>query len=460
MRDKPIFRTEGELGVLLDTRSLDALLSSGGGRPALRLLEYHSSSPYEFTRSPFRTGHAELDRVVAFDWKYDAANLVNGLEIKRPHTTRTIALTSDTSGLFGLVLMYGRTVFGKDSLDDAEREAILLVLVGRALSDRDLPCLLVTANAPILRHRLILENKVGGQGLTSPFIVTAEEALEILDLYAKFQGRHLIGPSTSASKWYWYWLMFRNLVPHHRVGNQFQNAFASRFGFLLMSLDEIGFRYYAPATNTAMTDTVYHFNYGITLTTGIFDSLALIAKERLGIKLEDDRPERTSLNPRSGKEFLQALEKKNTALRKHINDFVVFIQLIYGLRELVVHRGMLEEAAFEHANDKWKANLLRIDDQTFQLIRQVKDKPTPYEPFTMWGTYTAAGDGFLEPFHFTRSATPVLAAFSDRFLDLLGYGNFLVELEAAKPDPSDPFRENMQLFQEKGLRSVENRGDK
>ncbi len=452
MRDREILRNEGNLCVLLDSRSFEAFLNSGS-QHALRLIRYHWTSPFEFVRSPFQTSDEDLERVAAFEWRHDKRGLIDGIRIERRRLTSKISLTSDSQSLYVYVQIIGRTELGKENLSEAEKEAILLVIVGEALGRREAPVVLVTDNSSLLKHRMLLESRFGRLGQTSPFIVTVKEALEILDLYAKYQNKHLIASYESTSKWFWYWLSFRSKIPHYQVRGPIQNALAGRYVFLLMSIDEMGFQYYSRANNSAMMNIVYHFNYAITLITGIFDSLALTAQERLRLRFENDnRPERTSLNPSAGKDFLKALRKKNGPLRDHINDYVLFIKLIYDLREKVIHREMLEETGFEDMNERWRANLLRIDQEAYNLIRQVGDQRMPYEPFTRWGTHSIHSDWFLEPFHFGKEAVETLGAFCDRFLELLGYGDFLKELEESG---ADTFLEDMQRFRDSGLRSLE-----
>jgi hypothetical protein len=46
---------------------------------------------------------------------------------------------------------------------------------------------------------------------------------------------------------------------------------------------------------------MYHFNYFISLITGIFDALALITKDQYNLNFRGDNyPQRTSLNPLAG----------------------------------------------------------------------------------------------------------------------------------------------------------------
>lgn len=425
---------------------------NSGSQHALRLIRYHRTSPFEFVRSPFQTSHEKLERIVAFEWLHDKQGLTDGIRIERRHSIREISLTSDSRSLDASLDTLGRNEFGKESLSEAKKEAILLVVVGDVLGSRAAPVIFATDDSSLLRRRLLLESRFGRFGKTSPFIVTVREALEILDLYAKYQDKHLIAPYQNTSKWFWYWLAFRSQVPHFHIGGSIQDALANRYVFLLMSADEMGFQYYSKVNNTTMTDIEYHFNYAITLTTGIFDSLALIAKEELKLQFKyDGLPERTSLNSKAGEDFLRALREENPPLRQHINDHALFIKLIYHLREKVVHREMLRKTGFEEMRQKWRVNLLRTDSEAYDLIRQCGDGRAPYEPFTRWGTYGRHTDRFLEPFHFTKSTIQNLGMFCDRFLELLGYGNFLEELDVGG---SNRFLEDMHRFREEGLRYI------
>src|SRR5450759_2745183 len=143
-------------------------------------------------------------------------------------------------------------------------------------------------------------------------------------------------------------------LPHYNVGDPMIDALSLRFQYILMALDEIGIQFYSGTGNDTMDNTLYHFNYLISLITGIFDNLALKTNSHLAINFVDLR--KVCINNNSGREFLREIRNKNQGLRDHISVYMDFINLIYEFRELVVHREGLSSTAFENMDEHWKAN--------------------------------------------------------------------------------------------------------
>ncbi len=198
----------------------------------------------------------------------------------------------------------------------------------------------------------------------------------------------------------------------------------------------MGFQYYSGVNNDLMENMIYHFNYFISLVSGVFDNLAIASKNRLALAFRGASiPARISLNPKAGKEFLKALGRENHELHKRITDHTNFVNLIYSLRELVIHREMLPKTTFENRNEKWKAMFITVDTNVVDLIRQCGDTSQDYEPTTLWGQYELAGESHLEPFHFSKAVARLLSSFCNTYLRLLGYSDFLETRE--KQDKKD-----------------------
>ena len=104
-----------------------------------------------------------------------------------------------------------------------------------------------------------------------------------------------------------------------------------------------------------------------------------------------------------------------------------FIKLIYTLREQVVHREMLRETGFHLTgpNGEWKANFIWTDSSTVKSIRNCGDVQRAYDPISEWGVYESGRDHFFDPFHFVKAVGKKLSQFVDRYLELLGYKNWV-----------------------------------
>jgi hypothetical protein len=420
MDSRPILKKRTKLGILIDSKSFDKLLSKGDDANVETVLKYFRSDTFEFVRSPFDTTHDELEKVSAFIEKYDDTGNLSAIE------------TVGNKKISFRYQMQDIEAMGK--FIHSEKEAIVLTYIQALLNSSHDMNIFITDNKSLLKNRLWLESHVPvfpqGGYLN---IVSVEEAKEIMDLFSKYQNKYYISGNYSCNEGQWYWLSFLSKVPNFHfghVGDPFLYAFSNRFIYLLMSVDKMGFQYYLGVNNDTLNNILYHFNYFISLMTGIFDSLAIITQEQYNLTFKGDPipPAKISLNPRAGRDFLRALRdsKRNPNLRKHINNYVNFIKLIYRLREVIIHREMLQKTALEFigSDEKWKANFVKIDHDIADCIR-LNDGDQKYEPITQWGMYRLHTDIFLEPFQFAKSATKILITFSNEYLELLGFKDFV-----------------------------------
>jgi hypothetical protein len=335
------------------------------------------------------------------------------------------------------------------SLTDEEKEMILLVFIHAVLNDiyfdfhsKYKSNLLITDNDVLLKNRLWFESHFPSKPLN---IATVEEALEIMDLFAKKKGVYYTFTNSTANKGLWYWRSFRSKIPYYNVSTEIMEAFSSRFVYLLMSLDEMGIQYYSGVDNDTMDNTLYHFNYFISLITGIFDSLAIETRVRMQLKFErDDIQWKTSLSNKAGDDFLKVLREKNPSLRNHINSYVDFINLIYALRESAIHREGLPKTGYEYRgkDEKWQANFIKVSKDITELIKRCGDAKKPYEVTTEWGIYQDTLGYYLSPYNFAKAASLKLIEFSNTYLQMLGFPNFIQSLK-----PGDSFLEGIKRFE-------------
>ncbi len=435
--DSRLIICEGrKLRILIDSRSFDALLSKGD-QCSERLLRYSTSEPFKFMRSPFEAHHDGLKRVPIFTREYNNEGNLCGIG------------TTNYRYYFGYraedIEDTGKTIFHKKSLNSDQEEAVTLSFIQAVLNQEGDMDILITNNETLLKKRSWLESHFPGKPLN---IATAEEGKEIMDLFSKYRNKYYISGNYLCNKGFWYWLSFRSKIPNFHVGDPFLNAFSNRFVYLLMSADEMGFQYYSGVNNDTMDNTIYHFNYFLSLVTGIFDSLAIRTKNQYNLEFEGNcMPQRTSLNSKTGKEFLRAIREKNSNLRNHITRYVHFIKLVYQLRHLVIHKEMLEKIGFRSGD--WKMNSCKIDQGTANLIHLCSDKSQRYESVSQWGTYELNADCFLEPFHFAKSAMRYLTAFSNEYLELLGFKNFIKQLK--NKNPNEDFVKTVESFTKNNL---------
>jgi hypothetical protein len=438
MDSRNLLANIGKVNVLLDTNSFNSWINEGN-RLALAILGHYDSEIIDFIRTPLVTTSEELQRIPEYGFELDVNAWIRGISITRAEYAQHIGFGYRKED----ILTITKEIFAKAKTTEPEFERILLVFVQATLSsvNREDVNILITGDSVLLKKRLWFESHFPGGILN---IMSLEEATVFLDLFFKMKGKYLISAHFSLNKGYWYLLSKRLKLPHYNVGDLMIDALSQRFEFVLMALDEIGIQFYSGANNDTMDNTLYHFNYLITLTTGIFDNLALKTNTDLGINFADLR--KVCINNNGGREFLKEVRSRNQMLRDHISNYMTFINLIYELRELIVHREGLAHTPFENRGDNhWRANLIKINEYVRKRLRTCGDVSSEFDPFTLWGFYQLNGFLLLEPYHFAFEATKKLRAFVDRYLELLGSPSFI---ESARTK-GDDFADTLNRF-EKG----------
>ena len=431
----PIMLLPTRVGFVLDSASFDDALAKGN-TVAEKILMYRASPLYKWIRSPYAVAHKELAKVREYRLLNAKDGFPGGIEID--------GSAGPTRWTFGygskIIIESAKQSVNKKTVTSAEIGTVLLAFVQLVLSRRDDDYHLLVTNGEIL-----LKNKYRLRWLGDRLnIVSIDEALLLADLLARKRGVYYVRVPLRTFGWNWYWLSFRSKVRFYYESTPILDAFASRFIYLLMSADEIAFQYYSGVTNDALDRTAYHFNYLLTLITGIFDSLAIETRDRLKLSFKGDHiPWKTSLSPSSGDDFLKAVRGTKPALRKHINDYVDFILLIYLMRELVVHREGLQKAGFEsHREEKWEANILEVPKEVANLIKACGDRKSSTNPFSEWGVFAFSSKPVLVPHLFAAAATKKLVEFSNKYLEHLGFSDYVKGLP-----PGDGFADEIGDFQ-------------
>lgn len=200
---------------------------------------------------------------------------------------------------------------------------------------------------------------------------------------------------------------------------------------MLRAVDEIGFQYYLGANNDILEAMVYHLNYFIILITGIFDSLAKLSaiyhNLEIGVAfVKEKNMNKITLRKKMGGDFLRQLRDQNADLSDFIAREQCFIELIYILRDRIVHRERLPQTTFDYHDGagSWKASFVEIPEKTLEYINQY-DKRQEHEPITEWGVYKLDSRIYIEPFHFTKALAKKLAEFCNKYFELLNFDQLL-----------------------------------
>jgi hypothetical protein len=420
-------RENDRLHLFIDTESFEKSFSD----IQKRLLTYNKIECFEFLRSDFVAERPDILSVKQSGINL-AAEYVQQIDTISKHALKDRSLTH------------------------GEKEFLSLILFYRSYYRQAYPTnfLFVTDNNFFIKHYQSLESF-----FPSIRLVKTETALSLMDLFAKSNGLYFVTPQWRETKKSWYWSYFRSKVPYYKVptplpaslsftSNQILESFALRFICLLTSIDEIGIQNYFGNDKDLMIP--YHFNYFISLTTGIFDSLAIETKAKYNIQFEHDYIwSKISLSS-SGKDFLNEVRKKDPALVKCRSKYANFIKLIYELRELVLHREGLKEMGY--FNDIRMSNFYVVSKSVADLIRACGDKFDINTKMSKWGVIneTISIDGslyfYLQPFCFARYAGLKLVEFCNEYLRLMGFNKFVDSLKA-----KDHYLELMKKVQDSSL---------
>jgi len=443
---------QGKLNILLDSESFDRLLSEQNS-VAENLLNYSNATTFNFARSIFDTKRAELANIPEIKQCYDENGNLDSVIISRGKSKTTAYFYHRMQDIEKTAIK----IYGKDSLTRTEINGIALVFIQSCLYKANVNDLLVTDNEVLTRNR-----KSHLLGL-SVNIITTDEAIEFMDLFAKFRGTYYIASNSMVTRGRWYLLSFITKVPNfqlprnlavNKVPLHFKGVvegLSNRFKDLLRAVDEIGFQYYLGANNDVLEAMVYHLNYFIILITGIFDSLAILSYIRHNLQVKrvnlDDKTGMIKLTLRQkkgdgkgiGDEFLQKLREQNAELSDFIAREQCFIELIYILRDRIVHRERLPQTTFDYHDGagSWKASFVEIPEKALEYINQY-DRRQEHEPITEWGVYKLDSRIYIEPFHFTKASAGKLAEFCNKYFELLNF-DWLLEVH---PEVREQLEEN------------------
>jgi len=436
MNSKKLFRGE-KLNVIIDSDTFTNPTFSNS-KIVKSILTYYTSQDIELLRTEKAISNNPLNNITEIKLIREESS-IKSIKIEKDGFNGNKSTT-----LFGYrtedIERIVKVVFNKETIETSEFNRLLNIFVLAALRHRDELFIFITEDEILLNKRLWLESHFPGGELN---IFSLSESSLFIDLYLKNNKEYLINSGYGLNKGYWYWLSFRTKIPHFNVDDEIISALSTRFQYLLMSIDEIGLQYYCGVNNDTIDNILYHFNYAISLITGIFDSLAIKTNSKLSLGFSNGP--KISLSNNTGCDFLRAIRNSKQEIRDHIRSEVEFINLIYSFRELVIHRDCLQSLTYRDENEEgpWKANFIKLDSSTARNIRIVFGSITNLDTFEETGLYEAHGEFFLEPYIFIRKCGNKLVIFVDKYLELLGYPIFIDSLSG-----TDDFKQTYTRFNE------------
>lgn len=458
MNSRPILKKAKKISILIDSKYFNNRLRKND-RLANAILSYYNSEHLEFVRTPFETTYNQLNKIVDFKIERDESSEMKGIKINKEDSNREYAFHYQTR----TIQRAAEEVYKKESISTDELNDITTVFIQAVFNHKDTKFRL-RDRAPFVRYEglekpniyitnnpILLENRYWFEGVSPGHplnIVSIEEASLLLDAFLKRNEIYCLSSRFYIDKFQWYWYSMRSKIPHYNVGSDITNSIANRLYFVLMALDEITIQYYLGSNNVTMDTTLYHFNYLISLISGVFDSLALKTNDDLTINWNNNLDITLSNTRRKGV-FLDQIREKNHDLRDHISTYGSFIQLIFSIRDVIIHREGLESIHYSHNSEYggWDANLIEISETTSNYIRYCGDTKYSEDKLTKWGAYKILDKYMLEPHHFSIEAINMLVKFVDEYLRLLGSPSFIEEQKQQNTD----FAQYIMAFEENQL---------
>jgi hypothetical protein len=448
---RPLLNNLTKLGILIDSKTFEESLNNGD-RVSCALLSYSRNDCITCIRSPFPSSNNSLNAIPQYkvtipEKEVSPINPPGQIVYKNNNCRTNRAFTYQSEYIKTL----GKSILKKTSFNSDEFDTFLLVCVLATLNgissynkERDNIFILITQNESLLKNRLWIESKFYTIQLN---IMSIEEASIFLDLFFKKNGVYKIRGHHTVNKGLWYEYSFRLKIPHFIYNEPIIVALANRMQYALMALDEIGIQYYQGVDLDTQDNTLYHFNYLISLITGIFDNLAI--KTNNALKINFPYPAQISLSSSNKSGFLKQVKEKDPVLRKLIQENGPLITLIYLFRELVIHREGLDPLSFHHNSKEgqWGANFIKISKKELNQINLCGDKKSEYDNISKWGVHTVGDDVFLEPYHFSFEVLKMLIPFVDKYLELLHYSSFIEKQQQIDSD----FYRTMKVFDENHL---------
>lgn len=406
------------LRILLDSFSLKS-------ESAQKLLNYSDNDLFDFVSLGDSKKHTKAK--ISFDDKRSNNEIVIDQSSNRLHGYK------EHIG-FGYRISDIKAI--SKSIDIKYNDLVLIFILAELshiVSERK--TILVTERKKLLNRLNWIKN--GFPKLSANSIFSPDEAMIFIDLYCKANNKYLIAPNFYANRGFWYLCSLKTKLPNYQQvwsvvvfgdkllpqKDELMEIVASlgdRITDMLMAIDAIGINYYEGVNNDTQDAIVYHFNYWITLFTGVFDSLAWISKHRYQIKF--GKFERIGLRKNRQKDFLNLLYAKNNNIKIFLTKSSSVVNLMYDPRDLIIHRARLKGICFDNRNENFYFNMIRIPKEFFdQIVALSKEKG---EMLGKWGHHKSHGDYFLEPYRFVKKATPTLINFVNEYLNLLDFEEF------------------------------------
>lgn len=120
--------------------------------------------------------------------------------------------------------------------------------------------------------------------------------------------------------------------------------------------------------------------------------------------------------------FKEKIKENSLELYQHISDYLNYINLIFEIRNSVIHREIFAQMTIDNKNDGWKGSFLDINIEIFNLFCKLDSERLIFEGVSSWGLYENCSDfQCVDMYIFAKRALKEIIKFSTKYLGLLGY---------------------------------------
>lgn len=442
---------KSKLRVLLD---LDTLKSA----KAKNLLQYNAHNQFELIT--LKQSNKNVDLTVEIDTK-NGLNYGNWIEIDKRSS-----ITNPYHERSAFAHSYNDIQDLSKYLGLSSKDLVLAYILEDLSESREQKIILVTQNQNLLD---LASGRKANTHLHFPehSILNPDEASIYIDLYCKSIDKYLIGPNCYANKGLWYLLSMKHKVseyqsmwstlvygqkkiPNGKLFTEIGASLGDRIIDMLVAVDEIGQNYYDGSNNDTKDNTIYHFNYWITLFTGVLDSLAWLTIYRYDFVNDFLKKYlEIGLRKKENKKFLNKINKYNKNLFVFVNNSTKLTNLIYLPRNIVVHRSRMKGIRVCSKENGMKLNMVHIPKIFFDNIKDISSEKGDVK--NDWGHFTPGHDLYLlEPYAFVKKTTMLLIEFTNEYLKLLDFKSYGESFSITKTENKemDEFRKMLKGFGE------------
>lgn len=349
-------------------------------------------------------------------------------------------------------------------------EDLTKLFILEALKVKDDSILLVTENKKLL-NRLLWRRQFSN--IPEYDVVNPKNAGRLIDLHLKKIDKFIYAPHCYMGEWLWYWMSFKSKVGNYQLPwsiavfskdieisykkelAEILDGLSGRIVDILMAVDEISLEYNKQVNNNTQAKIIYHFNYWLTLYSGVLDNLALISQIRYQIPFVNQ--ERIGLSSNKNKEFLKLLYARNPNIKSLLMKNSNLTRLVSNPRNVVIHRERLKGVTVDNRDENFYLNMVRISESFFERITLLSKEDG--NKLSSWGHYKSHNDYFLEPNRFVSRASIELFKFVNDYLETLDFKSLLNKypeikkriLESEQKDTATNYQKTLEVFKKMSL---------